>query len=273
MRNLHFLLINVLQTLLRVLPFPCKTGVNRIGNPGRHAPVLLTGNFRLTMERVRHALMGIDAFLLIANSRGINVWCAAAGGHFTNHDVISVLKTSGIDKMVDHRQVILPQLAAPGIEARIIHKETGWKVIWGPVYAKSIPRFLNRGMEKTAEMRTVSFLWPARIEMAVTWAFPISLLSLLVLPFWGQGVLLLASFIWGWSFLIFLSFPLYHWRLSAKTKNVGFIFFDFGERGIPLLLWIIFIGGIVGYASLVGDFSRAFVLRWGISSFIVVLIL
>ncbi|MFZ0930689.1 MAG: HgcAB-like fusion protein [Syntrophobacteraceae bacterium] len=273
MKHLNFLFVNVLQTLLRVLPFPCKTGLIKIGNPGRNAPVLLTCNFRLTVERVRRALKGIDAFLLVANSRGLNVWCAATGGHFTNHDVISVLKTSGIEEMVDHRQVILPQLSATGIEGRTVQRETGWKVVWGPVYAKSIPRFLNSGMEKTAEMRTVSFPWSQRFEMAVAWAFPISLLSFLVLPFWRQGVLPLAGFAWGWAFLIFLSFPLYKGRLRAKAKSVGFVFFDFGERGLPLLLWVSCMAGIAGYALLAGDFSRAFVYRWGLSSLIVVLIL
>ena len=67
----------------------------------------------------------MDVFLLVSNSRGVNVWCSATGGLFTNHDVISVLKTSGIEKLVDHRNVILPQLAATGIESNVIRKKTG----------------------------------------------------------------------------------------------------------------------------------------------------
>jgi CO dehydrogenase/acetyl-CoA synthase gamma subunit (corrinoid Fe-S protein) len=89
MNHLSFLLVNVLQTLLRVLPFRCKTGLVKIGSPGRNAPVLLTCNFRLTVERVRRALEGIDAYLLVANSGGVNVWCAATGGLLTNHGVVS----------------------------------------------------------------------------------------------------------------------------------------------------------------------------------------
>jgi NAD-dependent dihydropyrimidine dehydrogenase PreA subunit len=272
MKDLKFFLIGMVQTLLRVLPFPCKTGLVKIGNPGRNAPVLLTGNFRLTVQRVRRALEGIDAYLLVANSRGVNVWCAAAGGHLTNHDVVSVLKTSGIEDLVDHRQVILPQLAATGIEGKIIHQKTGWRVVWGPVYATSIPAFLSGGMEKTAQMRTVSFPWPQRLEMAVAWAFPISLLSLLVFPLWREGVLPLVGFVWGWSFLIFLSFPLYQGRLSTTGKSVGFVFFDFGQRGLPLFLWVLFMLGLVGYTKLAGDFSWALAFRWGLSSLIVVLI-
>jgi NAD-dependent dihydropyrimidine dehydrogenase PreA subunit len=273
MKCLNPLLVNVLQTLMRVLPFPCKTGLVRIGNPGRNAPVLLTCNFRLTVERVRHALEGIDAYLLVANSHGVNVWCAATGGLLTNHQVVSVLKTSGIEELVDHRQVILPQLAATGIEAKIIHKKTGWRVIWGPVYATSIPAFLRGGLMKTAEARSVSFLWPQRLEMAVAWAFPISLLSLLMLPFWREGVLPLVGLVWGWAFLIFLSFPLYQERLRKIGRNVGFVFFDFGERGLPLILWVLFMLGLVGYTQLAGNFSWGLAFRWGLSCLIMVLIL
>jgi NAD-dependent dihydropyrimidine dehydrogenase PreA subunit len=273
MKNLNFFLVSIVQTLLRVLPFPCKTGLIKVGSPGRDAPVLLTGNFRLTVERVRRALEGIDAYLLIANSRGINVWCAAAGGHLTNHDVISVLKTSGIENLVDHRQLILPQLAATGIEGTIIHRKTGWKVVWGPVYATSIPQFLGGGLEKTPQMRTVRFAWPQRLEMGVAWAFPISLLTLLLLPFWKEGVLPLIGFVWAAAILIFWSFPLYKARLQTTEKNIGFVFIDFGKRGVPLFLWAFFMLGLVGYSRLAGKFSWEFVFCWGLSSLIVLLIL
>jgi NAD-dependent dihydropyrimidine dehydrogenase PreA subunit len=273
MKHLNLFLASIVQTLLRVLPFPCKTGLIRIGNPGRDAPVLLTGNFRLTVQRVRRALKGIDAYLLVANSHGINVWCAATGGHLTNHDVVSVLKTSGIESLVDHRQVILPQLAATGIEANIIQRKTGWSIVWGPVYATSIPQFLGSGLEKTPQMRTVNFAWPQRLEMAVAWAFPISLLTLPVLPFWKEGVLPLTGFVWVAAILIFLGFPLYRKRLLTTEKNIGFVFFDFGRYGVPLFLWALFMLALVGYSLLAGEFSWGLVFRWGLSSLIVLLIL
>jgi len=87
---------------------PSKTGLIRIGNPDRSSLVFLTCNYHLTLERVKRALEGIDCYLLVSNSRGVNVWCAATGGLFTNHDVVSVLKTSGIEELVDQRIVVLP---------------------------------------------------------------------------------------------------------------------------------------------------------------------
>jgi NAD-dependent dihydropyrimidine dehydrogenase PreA subunit len=265
--------VDVVQTLLRVLPFPCRTGLVRIGQPGRNSPVLLTCNFRLTVERVQRALDGIDAYLLVANSRGVNVWCAATGGLFTSHDVVTVLKTSGVEGLVDHRQVILPQLAATGIEGKIVHEKTGWKVVWGPVRADAIPAFLRGGLTTTKAMRTVTFPAMERFEMAVAWAFPISLLTLFLFPLWPRGVLPLAILVWGLSLVIFMSFPLYERHLRVKDRNVGFVLFDFGERGVPLLLWGLFLLGVAAYGMLAGTLSWAFVLHWSLASFVVLLIL
>lgn len=273
MKLLHFLLVDVVETLLRVLPFPCKTGLVKVGTPDRNSPVLLTCNFRLTVTRVLRALRGQDAYLLVANSRGVNVWCAATGGLLTNHDVVSVLKTSGIEQLVDHRKIILPQLAATGIEGKIIQKKTGWKIVWGPVYATSIPEFFATGQTKTPELRRVRFPLSQRLEMAVAWAFPISLLALLLLPLWREGVLPLMGLVWGLSLLIFSSFPLYERQLRSTGKHVGFVFFDFGERGLPLLFWALFMLGLAGYMVWTGAFSLPFFLRWSFSALIVILIL
>ena len=272
MKIINFIMVDMLQTLLRLLPFPHSTGLIRIGHPDRNSPVLLTGNFGLTVKRVSKALKGIDAYLLVANSNGVNVWCAATGGHLTNHDIVSVLKTSGIEEQVDHREVILPQLAATGIEGKAIHHKTGWKVVWGPVYATSIPEFLASKQKKTPAMRVVRFPWQQRFEMAVAWAFPISILSLVMLPVWKEGIIPLVGLIWGISFLIFMSFPLYQSRLRSTGTHVGFIFFDFSKHGVPLVLWVILMLGLVSYSMLTG-FSWDFIFRWGVSSFIILLII
>jgi len=274
MNPLAYAAFQVLETLLRVLPIPCRTGLIRIGNPGRDAPVLLTGNFHLSVLRVRRALAGRSAYLLVAGSRGINVWCAAAGGHFTHHDVVSALKLSGIEDLVDHRRVILPQLAACGIEAAAVRLKTGWRVVWGPVDARDIPAFLDRKLTKTARMRSVRFPWPRRLEMAVAWAFPISLVfSLLLLAFWPDGIPLLVLMAWGLSLAIFLGFPLYARRLRLGGKRVGFVFFDFGRGGLQLILWAGAAAGFLAYTWAAGGFSWTAFLRWGAVSLVVILVI
>jgi len=268
--------ISIVQTCLRMLPFPCRTGLVEIGRPGRDSPVLLTGNFRLTVERVKRALQGIDAYLLVANSRGVNVWCAATGGLLTNHDVVSVLKTSGIDERVDHRQVILPQLAATGIEGPYVRRETGWTVAWGPVEAAAIPDFLRAGLEATAEMRSVAFGWRRRLEMAVAWAFPISIVgALLVLPFWSEAVAPLVGLVWSLSLLLFLGFPLYQHQpgRDGADKGAGFVFFDFGPRGTSLVLWLVCAMGFAGAAATLGEFTWTLMLQWAGIALVVLAIL
>jgi NAD-dependent dihydropyrimidine dehydrogenase PreA subunit len=270
---LSYVMVNIISTLLRFMPLAGKTGLIRLGNPDRHSPVLLTANYILTVSRVKRALAGTNAFLLVANSRGVNVWCAATGGHLTAHEVISVLKTSGIEQLVDHRKVILPQLAATGIEAAMVKERCGWQVIWGPVYARDIQAYLRAGFQKTSAMRQVEFPWKQRLEMAVAWAFPISVISGgIMASFWPGAVAMLFSLVWGLSLLIFACFPLYsHW-LSSRGKRVGFIFFDFGRGGLQLVLWGIALAGLAVYSLLTGDHGWAFFLRWAFVSLVLVLI-
>lgn len=270
------MLINIVETLLRVLPFPCRTGLIKIGNPDRNSPILLTCNYQLTVERVKRAVKGLDVYLLVANSKGDNVWCSATGGHFTNHSVISVIKTSGIENVVNHRNIILPQLAATGIEGKVIQKKAGWKVLWGPVYAKDIPLFIERKFNKTSKMNEVEFPITQRIEMAVMWAFPFSIIaSLLIFPFDTQILLPLNILIWGWSLLIFISFPLYsqwlHWRKKTTNFSKYTIIFDFSL--IPVIIWIIFLGLLVIISIISKNFNLRLILGLSIISLAVLLLI
>ena len=237
MNFMYRLWINITETLLRFFPFPVKTGLREIGHPDRTSPVLVTGNFGLTVLRVQRALQGLDCYLLVANSRGINVWCAASGGHFSHHDVISVIKTSGIEGLVDHRMVILPQLAAAGIEGRQIHEKIGWQVGWGPVEAADLPAFLAEH-HKTPPMRIVSFPLLRRLEMAAAWAFPVSIFGgLLALLFWPGAILRIILLIWGMALGIFAAFPLYEsWLASplSPTRRA-----DLRPYGLALYVWIL----------------------------------
>lgn len=274
MDRVRYWFATVVETLLRMLPFPTRTGLYKIGHPNADSPVLLTCNFHLTVERVKRALQGLDCWLLVANSRGINVWCAATGGLFTNHDVISALKTSGIEERVNHREVILPQLAATGVEGKAIRQKTHWKVIWGPVEAADIPAFLANKREKTPAMRQVTFPWWRRFEMAVAWAFPISLVAApIAWLVWRPTVAPVVLLVWGLALLIFLAFPLYEPWLNSGGRRIGFVFFDFGRGGFQLIVWALLLLGLLGYGWYTGHLSWSYGLRWGFLSLLVVLVL
>lgn len=276
MTLLNYIAINIFETLLRVIPIPCRRGMTKIGKPSRMSPVFLTCNYHLTVKRVKRALHGIDCYLLVADSNGHNVWCGATGGHFTNHDVISVLKTSGIEKLVDHNNVILPQLAATGIEGNYVQKKTGWKVVWGPVYAKNIQAFIENNLKKTIEMREVRFSLVQRIEMAIMWAFPFSIIaSLITVYFWPEVLLPLNALVWGFPLIIFVSFPFFSKRLNPKKKGVGFskytVIFDFAR--MPLILWGLFLFFLFGFSIMTNALSLEFIFRLGLISILVILII
>ncbi|MGB5698005.1 MAG: HgcAB-like fusion protein [Polyangiales bacterium] len=182
------------DTLLRMFPHRAPTGLLRVGAPGRSAPVLVTGNFTLTIRRLREALKGCDVWLLCANSHGINVWCAAGGGHLTHHEIISVLRTSGISEQVDHRELILPQLCATGVERCKITEVTGWSTRWGPARLEDLPQFLKRGRHVVKAERFMRFpLWE-RMEMALMWAAPLLLITGLLAWAIGSSAVALCAF-------------------------------------------------------------------------------
>lgn len=173
------------DTIFRMFPHRAPTGLIRVGNPGRNSPVMVTGNYTLTVRRLTEALAGEDAWLLVANSNGINVWCAAGGGHLTHHDVISVIRTSGIDALVDHRKLVLPQLGATGIERRKVTAATGWETTWGPARLEDLNRYVRRRGGVRKKERLMRFpLWE-RLEMALMWGFPITLVGAPVFGLFG----------------------------------------------------------------------------------------
>lgn len=264
---------NIAQTLLRFVPIPTKTGVIKIGSPDRDAPVFLTCNYHLTVSRVRRALRGMNCYLLAANTAGMNVWCASAGGHLTNHDVISVLKTSRIESMVGHRRVVLPQLAATGIEPGVIRQRAGWKVKWGPVRAIDIPAYVQNGFAKTEKMRQVTYSWPQRLESALSWSFPMSLLFVAIGAILGalvhrNVVLPLVGMVWILSLVLFVSFPLYGPWLAAGGRDAT----RWRTAGLQLTVWGAVLVGLVVYSSLTG-FDPTLTVVVSISSLVIILAL
>lgn len=270
---------DILQTGFRVLPFPARTGLIRIGSPGPDSPVLLTCNFDLTVRRVRRALRGLDCYLLVAPSGGINVWCAATGGHLTADEVVSVLKTSGISDIVKHRRLVLPQLAATGVERRAVQGRTGWRVVFGPVRAEDIPAYLANHYKKTPDMRQVRFPLRERMEMAAMWAIPISILPLVPLLIWWRWLTPpFVAAVWGIAGLTFAALPWLPGGLTdaenAPAENTPtdgkghswtryLVIFDPRLR-ISLIVFLLFMGALAGYLGLVGGWEWKPLIGWGL---------
>jgi NAD-dependent dihydropyrimidine dehydrogenase PreA subunit len=266
---------DAVQTGLRILPFSTPTGLVRIGNPDRGSPVLVTCNFDLTVRRVRRALRGVDCYLLVAASRGINVWCAAAGGHFTANEVVSVVKTSGIGELVDHRRLVLPQLAATGVERKAVEERTGWRVVFGPVRAADIPEYLRNHHRKSEAMRKVRFDLPERLEMASMWAAPITLLALVPLAIWWPArIVPFLAIVWGIAIGTFVAFP---WlplpvsgdeaaRVAATRRRSGrLLVMLHGWLRPSLLMFVLFAVALAAFEwSLGGGDGRAAIVWSGV---------
>jgi len=171
-------------------------GLYAVGRPDAESPVMVTANYKLSFDCLRRELNGLDAWLLVIDTDGINVWCAAGKGTFGTAEVVNRIRSVELDKIVSHRRIILPQLGAPGVHAHIIQKAVGFRVFFGPVQARDIKAYLQAGFQATAEMRTIRFPLLSRLvltPMELNPAFKKLLVpSLVLLAFFGlqkQGIL------------------------------------------------------------------------------------
>jgi hypothetical protein len=141
-------------------------GLYCVNRPDRHSPVLVTANYKLSFDALRRELAGIDAWLLVLDTRGINVWCAAGKKNFCTAEVVYRVKKCGLERLVEHRTLILPQLAAPGVAAHEVRKSCGFAVLWGPIRAADLPDYLRGGQKATEAMRLVTFTLAERLILA-----------------------------------------------------------------------------------------------------------
>lgn len=154
------------ELVFRSFPFPAEPGLRQFGRPGRDAPVYVTCNFDHTVRVVSRVLAGYDCYLLVAPTQGMNVWCAAAGGHFGADEVEAAIKLSGIESLVDHRRLILPRLASPGVNRQEVRRRTGWRVLFGPIEIDDLAQWLDHKFPRLTPDQ-VSFPLGKRMEMAI----------------------------------------------------------------------------------------------------------
>ena len=132
-------------------------GLYALGQPDEKSPVLVTANYKMSFDRLRKALPGRNAWILVLDTKGINVWCAAGKGTFGTEELVARIGSNGLERIVSHREVILPQLSAPGVAAHQVKKLSGFKAIFGPICAEDLPTFIDKGMKATREMRFKTF--------------------------------------------------------------------------------------------------------------------
>jgi hypothetical protein len=151
-------------------------GLYRLGNPTPDSPVFASANYTLSFDALRSALAGVDAYILVLDTKGINVWCAAGKGTFGTEEIIHRIETTSLTSIVSHRRIIVPQLGAPGISWMEVLRRSGFKIEFGPVRTSDLPEFL-KSHTATPAMRKVQFplsdrivLIPVELVQVIPWA-------------------------------------------------------------------------------------------------------
>ncbi|HEY9204438.1 MAG TPA: mercury methylation corrinoid protein HgcA [Candidatus Methanoperedens sp.] len=139
-------------------------GLYSMGKPTKESPVFVSANYTLSFDALRSALKGNDCYILVLDTKGINVWCAAGKGTFGTDELVRRIEMVGLGDVVDHRTLIVPQLGATGVDAREVRARSGFKVEFGPVRAADLPKYLITH-EASREMRRVRFTLSDRIVL------------------------------------------------------------------------------------------------------------
>jgi ubiquinone/menaquinone biosynthesis C-methylase UbiE len=251
--SLRTFFIDLWATFFRILPpYPkIEPGLYAVGQPDPNSTVLVTGNFDLTVRRLVQAIgERVSAWVLVVDSAGINVWCAAGGGFLNAEKVIGALRVTELSEIVRHRDLVLPQLCANGVDGWRIRRETGWEVYWGPVRAEDLPDYLATGRDKTDAMRWVRFPLKDRLEMVtVTLGFYGLLILIPVAIFWKE-------LFWSVSFsLVGLSYfyAVIHPWLPGR---------DGLRKSVPMAL--IALAGLAIYVALWGPLPWPRIFNWSL---------
>jgi hypothetical protein len=244
-------------------------GLYAVGGPSKDSDVFVTANYKLTFDILRRALKGMNAWILVLDTKSINVWCAAGKGTFGADELIRRIADAKLDTLVSHRRIILPQLGAVGVNASVVQKKTGFRVTFGPVRARDIPVYVQAGYKKTEEMSAITFpmldrlvLTPMEINPAMK-KFPwVAGGILLIFGLQPQGLLFKQAWFGGLPFLVlallavlagalmtpvllpfvpFRSFAVKGWIVGALSMLLALHFFRPIGIQDPILLGVAYI--------------------------------
>jgi len=193
-------------------------GIYKSGNPDSTSPIVVTSNYEYTYIKVMKDLKGLDAWVLCVDSNGINVWCAARGGNFGNRQLIEAVQATGIERLVNHKTLIVPQLAAGGISLPQLPNNFPFKIKYGPIWSKYLKRFLKEMPPfKPEEMRLAKFSIKKRLEAGITHT-----------TFLLRKFLILPAILLGSLSLVFLLTQIYELQTISYIILViiGWIFFS-----------------------------------------------
>jgi hypothetical protein len=172
--------------------FKVPAGLYALGTPGPDGPVVVTANYKMSYDIIRRELRGRNVWMLVLETFGINVWCAAGKGSFGTEELINRIAATKLDKVVSHRRLILPILGAPGVAAHEISRQTGFTIKYGTIRASDLPEYLDNGNVTTPAMKELTFTFMERLVLV-----PIELVIALKPTAFIGGLLFLLFTIFG----------------------------------------------------------------------------
>ena len=140
-------------------------GLYAIGHPTAHDPVLVTANYKMSYDIIRRTLTERNIWLLVLETYGINVWCAAGKGTFGTGEVVRRVTSTGLAQVVSHRRLNLPILGAPGVAAHQVAQRCGFKVSYATIRAADLPEYLDNGLVTTPGMQKLTFTLYERLVL------------------------------------------------------------------------------------------------------------
>ncbi len=211
--------------------YAVQPGLYAVGHPDQQAPVLVTANYKLSLDALRKELSELDAWILVLDTNGVNVWCAAGKGTFATDELIYRLKACKLDQVVTHRRIVLPQLGASGVAGHEVQHRTGFRVIWGPIRARDLKTFLQNPTRVDPSMRRVSFTLKERIVL-----IPVEISTALKPTAWAAGVALALALLVGLAGAGTLQAVFQYMLLGSAAAGIGIVS---GTFLTPILLpWL-----------------------------------
>jgi len=186
-------------------------GLYAIGTPDTNSDVIVSANYKLSFDVLRRELSGINAWLLVLDTKGINVWCAAGKGTFGTDGLVKQIIISNLPKIVSHKRLIVPQLGAVGVKAAEVKRKTGFNVHFGPVEASDIKEYLHQNYQTSPAMRKVKFTLSRRTALTLMELNPAfkkyplaAIIILILLGIEPSGIIFKSAWYGGWPFLLML---------------------------------------------------------------------
>jgi len=147
------------------LSYLVPAGLYAVGYPTDQDPVIVTANYKMSYDILRDQLAGRNLWILVLETNGVNVWCAAGKGTFGTRELVRRIEETGLPHLVSHRRLIVPILGAVGIAAHEVRELSGFEVCYGTIRAGDLPEYLDNGMITTPPMRQLTFSLRERLVL------------------------------------------------------------------------------------------------------------